>query len=163
MSVPVQSCAAEAVGILLRDDIERLVCASGNWPSPTLSAVSGRRIFSPCLSDFVPGATYRYLSEATHANNMSVVICKIPKAGLGNQLFPLMRARLFAHLYNLPILVTGYRQVRLGMYLRNEKINRNYNNYFRFQKNIFQYLGAELRMLTTSRSGWIKEPELSGN
>jgi hypothetical protein len=53
---------------------------------------------------------------------MSVVICKLPKAGLGNQLFPLMRAYTFAHLNNLPGMVPGshYRSheiIREGRYL----------------------------------------------
>jgi hypothetical protein len=93
---------------------------------------------------------------------MNVVICNLPKAGLGNQLFALMKAQLFAHLHNLPVLVTGYRQVNIGPYLRNEKVKRNYNNYFKFQKNICQYLSTEFRMLIKRKSGWIKEPAFNG-
>ena len=95
-------------------------------------------------------------------NDMSVVICKLPKAGLGNQLFPLMKAQLFAYLFNLPILVIGYRQVKIGPYLRNAKVKRNYNNYFRFQKNIFQCLSTEVRLLTKRKSSWINEPVFNG-
>lgn len=67
---------------------------------------------------------------------MSIVHCKLPKAGLGNQLFPLMKAYLFAQINDLPIVVTGYNTVKIGPYLRGEKSKRKYNNYFQFQKNI---------------------------
>lgn len=65
---------------------------------------------------------------------MSVVICKLPKAGLGNQLFPLMRAYTFAHLNNLPVMVTQYHQLKIGPWLRREKNKRKYNGFFTFQK-----------------------------
>jgi hypothetical protein len=66
---------------------------------------------------------------------MGIVICKLPKAGLGNQLFPLMRAYTFAHLNKLPVFVTNYHQVKLGPWLRREKNKRNYRGFFTFQKN----------------------------
>jgi hypothetical protein len=66
---------------------------------------------------------------------MSVVICRLPKAGLGNQLFPLVKAAVFAELNEIPLIVTGYNQFRIGPYLRGEKVKRNYRNYFNFQKN----------------------------
>ncbi|MDB5280367.1 MAG: hypothetical protein JWR61_5322 [Ferruginibacter sp.] len=68
---------------------------------------------------------------------MSIVVCKLPKAGLGNQLFPLMKAYTFAHLNGLPVIVTNYHQLKIGPYLRNEKVKRNYSGFFTFQKNIF--------------------------
>lgn len=72
---------------------------------------------------------------------MSVVVCKLPKAGLGNQLFPLMHAFLFAKLNGLPVVVTGYHQLKIGPYLRKEKSKRRYKGYFTFQKNILgEYL-----------------------
>jgi Glycosyl transferase family 11 len=67
---------------------------------------------------------------------MGVVVCKLPKAGLGNQLFPLMKAYTFAQLNNLPVIVTDYHQLKAGVYLRREKYKRNYSGYFIFQKNI---------------------------
>ena len=66
---------------------------------------------------------------------MAIVICKLPKAGLGNLLFPIMRAHVFARLNNLDIIVTGYHRVKLGPFLRMEKSKRKYSGYFRFQKN----------------------------
>ncbi|HEX4374031.1 MAG TPA: alpha-1,2-fucosyltransferase [Puia sp.] len=77
---------------------------------------------------------------------MSLVVCKLPKAGLGNQLFPLMRAKIFAHLNDLPIVVTGYHQLKIGPYLRGERSKRNYNRYFNFQKNIFGELSDQRRL-----------------
>jgi len=38
---------------------------------------------------------------------MSIVVCELPKAGLGNQLFPLVKAAVFAELNGLPLIVTG--------------------------------------------------------
>jgi hypothetical protein len=67
---------------------------------------------------------------------MSIVVCKLPRAGLGNQLFPLMKAYTFAYLNKLPVIVTGYHQVKPGPYLRREKTKRNYSGFFTFQKNI---------------------------
>lgn len=64
----------------------------------------------------------------------SIVHCKLPKAGLGNQLFPLMKAAVFAHLNELPLIVTGYHQIKLGPYLRREQSKRRYAGYFNFQK-----------------------------
>ena len=68
---------------------------------------------------------------------MSVVHCLLPKAGLGNQLFPLMKAYTFGVLNNLPVIVTGYHQVKIGPYLRREKTKRNYHNNFSFEKSIW--------------------------
>jgi hypothetical protein len=80
---------------------------------------------------------------------MSIVWCKIPKAGLGNQLFPLLHAAVFAHLNNLPLYITGYHQLKIGPYVRGEKVKRNYAGYFNFQKNIIseriQYLWLKTR------------------
>jgi Glycosyl transferase family 11 len=66
---------------------------------------------------------------------VSVVICRLPKAGLGNQLFPLVKAAVFSELNGIPLIVAGYNQFRIGPYLRGEKVKRNYRNYFNFQKN----------------------------
>jgi hypothetical protein len=71
---------------------------------------------------------------------MSVVLCKLPKAGLGNQLFPLLKAFTFGQINNLPVIVTGYNRLFIGPYLRGEKSKRNYRNYFVFQKSV---LGAQ--------------------
>lgn len=68
---------------------------------------------------------------------MSLVHCKLPQAGLGNQLFPLLKAGVFARINHLPLTVTNYHQVRIGPYLRGEKSKRNYNHYFKFQKPVF--------------------------
>jgi hypothetical protein len=68
---------------------------------------------------------------------MSLVVCKLPKAGLGNQLFPLMHAAVFAKLNDLPLIVVGYHQMKIGPYIRNEKSKRNYQGFFKFEKNIF--------------------------
>lgn len=65
---------------------------------------------------------------------MSVVVCKLPKAGLANQLFPLMHALIFAKLNQLPLIITGYHSIKLGPWIRREKRKRNYRGYFTFEK-----------------------------
>ena len=67
---------------------------------------------------------------------MNKIVCKLPKAGLGNQLFPLMKAYTFAYLNKLPVIVTGYHQLKIGPYVRGEKTKRKYSGFFIFQKNI---------------------------
>ena len=71
---------------------------------------------------------------------MSVVICKLPKAGIGNQLFPLMHSIIFAEINNLPLIITGYYQLKIGPFIRREKTKRNYLGYYNFQKNIGYYI-----------------------
>jgi hypothetical protein len=71
----------------------------------------------------------------------NIVLCNLPKAGLGNQLFPLMHARLFSELNGLPLIVLGYNQLSIGPYVRREKKKRRYGNYFKFQKDVLsEYL-----------------------
>lgn len=69
-------------------------------------------------------------------NNMSIVVCRLPKTGLGNQLFPLLKAYLFADLNKFPVKVTGYNQFKIGPYLRGDKSKRKYKGYFTFEKGI---------------------------
>lgn len=92
---------------------------------------------------------------------MSVVICKLPKAGLGNQLFPLMHAQLFARLNGLPVIVTGYHQLKLGPYLRKEKSKRRYSGYFNFQKNVIGEYVDQLRIIFLKKKYTaVYEPEV---
>jgi hypothetical protein len=67
---------------------------------------------------------------------MSIVVCKLPKAGLGNQLFPLMKAFTLGQINNFPVIIVGYNQLKIGPYLRKEKSKRKYSNYFNFQKSL---------------------------
>lgn len=82
---------------------------------------------------------------------MSVVVCKLPKAGLGNQLFPLMKACVFSHLNGLKLVVTGYHQLKMGPYLRGDRSKRNYRGYFTFQKGIMYELLDTLALLQYRR------------
>lgn len=90
----------------------------------------------------------------------SIVWCKMPKAGLGNQLFPLMKALVFANLNNLPLVVTHYHQLKIGPYLRGEKTKRNYQNYFSFQKGIFGERMDRLKVRPGNYHRFVEEPEL---
>lgn len=88
---------------------------------------------------------------------MSVVHCKLPAAGLGNQLFPLMKACVFANINDLPLIVTNYHQIKIGPYLRREKSKRKYNHYFAFQKPVLAESFEKLRIYFKSKSHEIIE------
>jgi hypothetical protein len=75
-----------------------------------------------------------------------IVLCELPKAGLGNMLFPLMKAFLFSEINSLPLFVIGYHQIKVGPYLRSEKTKRKYRNYFTFQKSIWGETIDKLRV-----------------
>jgi len=93
---------------------------------------------------------------------MSVVICKLPKAGIGNQLFPLMHSIIFAEINNLPLIITGYYQLKIGPFIRREKTKRNYLGYYNFQKNIGYYIIDLLKIeYFKLRFEQIHEPSIS--
>ena len=92
---------------------------------------------------------------------MSLVICKLPKAGLGNQLFPLMHAAVFAKINNLPLMVIGYHQFKIGPYLRREKSKRKYKGFFKFEKNVFFAFYDEMKVkYILKKNEVIYEPQL---
>jgi hypothetical protein len=90
---------------------------------------------------------------------MSVVICRLPNAGLGNQLFPLMRAFTFGHLNGLPVEVVNYRQFNPGAYFRNEKSKRNYDRYFTFERGFVWRLWREFALRFNGNI--IEEPRIA--
>lgn len=94
---------------------------------------------------------------------MIFVVCKLPKAGLGNQLFPLMKALVFARLNGVSASVIGYHQVKLGPYIRGERSKRNYLGYFTFEKTLFAETWDRIRINFLSRTGYrvIEEPDLT--
>ena len=92
---------------------------------------------------------------------MGLVICKLPKAGLGNQLFPLLKAYTFAHLNNLPVLVTNYHQIKIGPWLRGEKNKRIYNGFFIFEKNRIAAQFDKWRIRHIPSEKLIAEPEIT--
>ncbi len=90
---------------------------------------------------------------------MSIVVCNLPKAGLGNHLYPLMNAYVFAALNDVPVIVIGYHHLKIGPYIRKEKIKRKYRGYFRFQKNILGEKFDQLRVyLLKKRLITVNEP-----
>lgn len=91
---------------------------------------------------------------------MGLVICKLPRAGLGNQLFPLLKAYTFAHLNNLPVLVTNYRQVKIGPWLRCERNKRVYTGFFNFEKNSIAAQFDKWKVKNISAEISITEPEI---
>ena len=92
---------------------------------------------------------------------MSTVVCKLPNAGLGNQLFPLMHALIFGKLNNLPVIIIGYNRFRLGPWLRREKKKRNYNGYFTFEKSWFGEVADRQKIKRLrKKSEQVIEPDL---
>lgn len=95
-------------------------------------------------------------------NSNGIVWCKVPKAGLGNQLFPIVTAILFAQKNNLPIYFTHYHQFKIGPYLRKEKSKRTYKNYFYFQKSLLVDLFYRLQLsLFQNFFRVVEEPSLA--
>lgn len=85
----------------------------------------------------------------------------MPKAGLGNQLFPLMKAVVFQQIMQVPLMVTNYYQFALGPYLRGEKSKRRYHNYFTFQKNLFGAWINTLKLAFYNNHQIVDEPSLN--
>lgn len=75
------------------------------------------------------------------------VWCKVPRTGLGNQLFVIIKAAVFAERNKLPLFYTGYNQIRIGPYLRREKSKRRYSHFFTFQKGIVSELLDRLKLM----------------
>lgn len=96
---------------------------------------------------------------ATKKNN-SLVICKLPKAGLGNQLFSLLKGHIFAELNNLKILVTGFNHFKIGPYLRAEKSKRAYSQYFIFQKRNYLLFLKNIYLRLKKPNTIVNEPNL---
>jgi hypothetical protein len=60
----------------------------------------------------------------------SCVHARLPRGGLGNKLLVWARALVFAHTHGLPLLTSGWAEVKLGPYLRRERSKRQYWGYF---------------------------------
>lgn len=93
--------------------------------------------------------------------NKSLVWCKLPKAGLGNQLFPLLKAFVFGRLNNLPVVVTNYHQLKIGPYIRGEKNKRKYRHSFVFEKNLLGEWLDRQKVKPEKFAKVIDEPELT--
>jgi hypothetical protein len=73
--------------------------------------------------------SYIEMNDAQHSNG-NYVICKLPRAGLGNKLLVWAKALVFARLNNLPLFVSPWAQISIGSFLRLEKQRRFYADYF---------------------------------
>ncbi len=63
----------------------------------------------------------------------SLVHARLPRGGLGNKLLVWAKATVFGALNNLPVVTTGWADVKLGPLLRRERFTRFYFGYFRRQ------------------------------
>jgi hypothetical protein len=97
------------------------------------------------------------MQQETNCSNAGV-ICILPKAGLGNQMFPLLKAVVFAELNGLPLTVTGYLHIKIGPWLRGEKSKRRYSGFFRFQKKMLPALWQQFAINFKRKLHWITEP-----
>src|SRR5687767_3258970 len=91
---------------------------------------------------------------------MSFVNCKLPKAGLGNQLFPLVKGHVFAYLNKLPVVVTNYHHIKAGPYLRREKNKRKYHGFFKFQRSVLGALWERRKLVLSSQYRTVDEPQV---
>ena len=64
----------------------------------------------------------------------SLVHARLPRGGLGNKLLVWARATVFGALNKLPVVTTGWADVRIGPLLRRERFKRYYFGYFRRQR-----------------------------
>lgn len=79
--------------------------------------------------------------------------CKLPNTGLGNQLFPLMKAMIHGQMTNQKVRVCNYLQFKIGPYLRREKSKRKYSAYFTFQKGYFDDLATRITLHSLIKKG----------
>lgn len=71
----------------------------------------------------------------------------LPRAGLGNRLFPWARCRVFAHLNNVRMIAPVWTQLKVGHFLRGEADSRVYHNLFRRRRgDAGRVLGASVRL-----------------
>src|SRR5258705_11167494 len=63
----------------------------------------------------------------------SLVHARLPRGGLGNKLLVWARATVFGRLNKLPVITTGWADVKIGPLLRRERFKRYYFGYFRRQ------------------------------
>lgn len=63
-------------------------------------------------------------------DSSSVVLPKLPRAGLGNMLYVWAKAIVFADINNLSVVAPNWTQLRIGPYFRREKYKRLYGGYF---------------------------------
>lgn len=89
-----------------------------------------------------------------------MIFCKIPRAGLGNQLFVISHAILFAKNNSQKIIFLNYSQLKIGPYLRRERSKRQYNDFFVFQKGIFVLFYNQIRYFLNSKKDLKIDPEL---
>jgi len=95
---------------------------------------------------------------------MNLVICKLPKAGLGNQLFPLFKALVFAEKHGLKIIIIGYHQGNWKYYLKRTKVKRQYVGYFKFQKKIIgEYIDRFKSYFYLKKYLVISNPDINKN
>jgi hypothetical protein len=65
----------------------------------------------------------------TQVNRFVVNLC-LPRAGLGNMLILWARAVLFAEINSFPVIEPNWNSLRLGPWLRGERVKRYYGNFF---------------------------------
>jgi hypothetical protein len=89
-----------------------------------------------------------------------MIYCKIPKAGLGNQLFVIAHSLIYSKVNKQQLRFTNYIQIKIGPYLRGEKSKRKYNRFFKFQKGVFAFCFDQLSFYIRPKSKIVTEPEL---
>lgn len=78
------------------------------------------------------------------------VLCNVPNAGLGNQLFPLLKSFLFAKKNHRRVIVVGYHQFKIGPYLRGDRTKRKYRGFFVFEDSLLKEKVKKIQLKLTS-------------
>ncbi|HBY61296.1 MAG TPA: hypothetical protein DEH78_15860 [Solibacterales bacterium] len=80
----------------------------------------------------------------------------LPRAGLGNKLFPWARCLVFSRTHDVPMLATSWSQFSIGPLLRGQQDWRTYHNLFR---NGEGDIGGLRRLWILNRAASVAEPE----
>lgn len=89
-----------------------------------------------------------------------MIFCKLPRAGLGNQLFVIAKSLIYEELNNTQIVFLNSPYIKIGPYLRNERSKRNYNGFFVFQHGyLIDFIKNKFYQKRVSKI-LISEPEL---
>lgn len=86
----------------------------------------------------------------------SIVHARLPRTGLGNKLLVWAKAKVFGADNHLPVITTGWAEIKIGPFLRRERFKRYYFGYFRRER-LLALLHLICSYLLYNR---IKEPKL---
>jgi hypothetical protein len=104
-------------------------------------------------NDTLPASGFTASGNRSGMKNKPIVVAMLPGAGLGNLLFVWAKALVFAKLNGLPLRTIGWGRVKIGPWLRGEKVKRIYGGFFRQDTGVLEswWLRARLKMTADDR------------